>query len=68
MREHSLLETLGEREKYFGIRLEGVDGDVFAFGTLGREQTNWPLFNPGFVLRVWDEMDRRIAVEAGLPR
>jgi len=68
IRKESLLETLGEREKYFGIRLEGVDADVFAFGTLGREQTNWPLFNPELVLRVWDEMDRRIAVEAGLPR
>src|ERR1017187_8071177 len=68
MREDSLLETLGEREKYFGIRLEGVDADVFAFGTLGRDQTNWPLFSVAFVMRVRAEMEKRIAVEAGLSR
>jgi hypothetical protein len=64
IRQHSLLETLGEREKYFGIRLEGIDADVFAFKALAEDQTNWPLFNPGFVVRVVAELGRRIAVEA----
>jgi hypothetical protein len=64
-RKDSLLETLGEREKYFGIRLEGVDADVFAFKALCREQTSWPLFSVEFVLRVRAELDRRIAIEAG---
>jgi len=45
IRKDSLLETLGERERYFGIRLEGIDADVFAFKALAREQTNWPLFS-----------------------
>ena len=62
MRKDSLLETLGEREKYFGIRMIGIDADVFAFRTLGREQTNWPLFSVEFVIRVWTEMERRIAM------
>src|ERR1035441_9675331 len=48
IRKESLLETLGERDKYFGIRLDGVDADVFAFKALGREQTNWPLFSAEF--------------------
>jgi hypothetical protein len=68
VRNDSFLETLGEREKYFGIRLEGVDADVFAFGTLGRDQTPWPLFSVEFVMRVRTEIDRRIAAEAGLSR
>jgi hypothetical protein len=62
MRKDSLLETLGEREKYFGIRMIGIDADVFAFRTLGRAQTNWPLFSVEFVIRVWTEMERRIAM------
>lgn len=64
IRKESLLETLGERDKYFGIRLDGVDADVFAFKALGREQTNWPLFSAEFVIRVWAEMERRIATNA----
>ena len=64
MRKDSLLETLGQREKYFGIRLEGIEADVFAFGTLGGDQTNWPLFSVEFVMRVRTEMERRIAAEA----
>ena len=64
MRKDSLLETLGERDKYFGIRLEGVDADVFAFNILARDQTNWPLFDPELVTRVWAEMERRIAESA----
>ena len=64
VRKDSLLETLGEREKYFGIRLEGVDADIFAFKTLGRQQTHWPLFNVEFVLRVRAEVERRSAMNA----
>jgi hypothetical protein len=64
VRKDSLLETLGKREKYFGIRLEGVDADVFAFKALYRDETNWPLFNSGFVIRVFAELGRRTALEA----
>ena len=63
LRKDSLLETVGERDCYFGIRLEGVDADVFAFNILARDQTTWPLFNPKLVLRVWAEMKRRIAMK-----
>ena len=65
IRKHSLLESLGEREKYFGIRLEGVDADIFAFKVLGEEQTYWPLFNAEFAIKVRAELERRIAIEAG---
>ena len=68
VRKDSLLETLGKREKYFGIRLEGVDADVFAFKALYRDETNWPLFSVEFVMRVRAEMEKRIAIEAGLSR
>jgi hypothetical protein len=64
VREDSLLETLGERDKYFGIRLEGIDADVFAFKALSEDQRHWPLFKPELVMRVWAELERRIAVEA----
>ena len=63
LRKDSLLETLGARDKYFGIRLEGIDADVFAFNILARDQTNWPLFDPELVIRVWAEMKRRIAMK-----
>jgi hypothetical protein len=58
-----LLETVGQREKYFGIRLEGVDADVFAFKTLALAVTNWELFSVEFVTRVRAEIERRVAVE-----
>jgi len=64
IRKHSLLETLGEREKYFGIRLEGIDADVFAFKALCENQTYWPLFSAELVKRVQTELERRVAVEA----
>jgi len=64
IREGSLLETLGERDKYFGIRLEGVDADVFAFKALCHDATYWPLLDPGYVMRVLAELGRRVAVEA----
>src|ERR1035441_10221017 len=64
IRQHSLLETLGEREKYFGIRLEGIDADVFAFKALYRDETNWPLFSVELVMRVCAELGRRTALEA----
>jgi hypothetical protein len=64
VRKDSLLETLGAREKYFGIRLEGVDADVFAFKALCKEERHWPLFNPEFVISVLVELRRRIAIEA----
>ena len=64
IRKDSLLETLGEREKYFGIGLEGVDADVFAFKALCKEERHWPLFNPEFAISVLVELRRRIAIEA----
>ena len=64
IRKESLLETLGEREKYFGIRLEGVDADVFAFKALCKEERHWPLFELEFVISVLAELGRRIAIEA----
>jgi hypothetical protein len=64
VRKDSLLETLGEREKYFGIRLEGVDADVFAFKALCKEERHWPLFNLEFVRRVQTELEERVAIEA----
>ena len=64
IRKDSLLETLGEREKYFGIRLEGVDADVFAFKALCKEERHWPLFKLQFVMSVLAELRRRIAIEA----
>jgi len=68
LRTDSLLETLGEREKYFGTRLEGIEADVFAFKALAEDQTNWPLFNPELVMRVQAELERRAAMDAGLSR
>jgi hypothetical protein len=59
-----LLETLGERDRYFGIQLEGVDADVFAFKALCEDQTYWPLFSAEFITRVQAELGRGIAVEA----
>jgi hypothetical protein len=64
IRKDSLLETVGEREKCFGIRLEGVDADVFAFKALAEDQANWPHFSAEFITRVQAELGRRIAVEA----
>jgi len=64
IRQHSLLETLGERDRYFGIQLEGVDADVFAFKVLCEDQTYRPLFSAEFITRVQAELGRRIAVEA----
>lgn len=68
MRKDSLLETLGVREKYFGIRLDGIDADIFTFKTLVLEQTNWPLFSVELVLRVRAEAERRIAVKGETSR
>jgi|ERR1017187_70600 hypothetical protein len=63
IRKESLLETLGERDKYFGIRLDGVDADVFAFKALCEDQTYWPLFSAEFIIRVQAELERRIAIK-----
>src|ERR1035438_1334090 len=34
LRKDSLLETVDRKDKYFGIRLEGIDADVFALNAL----------------------------------
>jgi hypothetical protein len=62
IRKNSLLETLGERDKDFGIRLEGTDADVFAFKALCEGQENWSLFSPDLVLRVKTELEKGIAI------
>jgi hypothetical protein len=43
VRKNGLLETLGERFKYFGIRMTGLDADVFAFKALCNEKCYWDL-------------------------
>lgn len=64
IRKHSLLETLGERDKYFGIQLEGID----AFKALCQEKEHWPLFNVELLLRANTELQKRIAVKAEPPQ
>jgi len=63
LRRDSLLETLGEREKYFGIRLEGIDADVFAFKALCEDKENWSVFAVEFLKRVMAEFERKSAIE-----
>lgn len=65
LRKDSLLETLGKRDRYFGIRLEGIDADVFAFKTLCQDKGTRPLFNVQFLLRVQAELQKEVASTAG---
>jgi hypothetical protein len=50
-----LVESLGKRDLYFGILLQGIEADVFAFKVLGGDEYYWPLFNPQFLERVYTE-------------
>jgi hypothetical protein len=62
VRRDGLLETLGERDKYFGLKMTGIAADVFAFKSLFKEKQYWGLFSPDVLGPIMAELKRSVAV------
>jgi hypothetical protein len=63
VRKDGLLETLGERSKYFGIVMVGIDADVFTCQMLFNDKRHWNLFPPEMIEAVRAEVERCIAAK-----
>jgi len=69
VRKKGLLETLGERDRYFGIVMIGIEADVSAFRALYDDNPTSELLrdaiskrsaeDPSFNDRMLDELNRR---------
>ena len=59
VRKNGLLETLGERESYWGIVPTGIDVDMFAFQAVVQDESYWDLLqDQGLHERVRAEIQR----------